>query len=83
MGVIVLNQGKYLNKRYLVGMTLIGIVALTLLMGCTGFALTCEDQSRQKLANCNTDCGEGVLSEFCKSSCTAEHNARLDDCAGK
>lgn len=65
------------------GIAMLGIVALVLLNGCTGFAFTCEDQSRQKLNTCNIDCGEGVLSELCKTKCTMENNDRLNQCAGK
>jgi hypothetical protein len=68
---------------YFVGIAMLGIVSLALLSGCTGFAFICEEQSRQQLGTCNTDCGEGILSELCKSKCTIEHNDRLDKCAGK
>lgn len=47
--------------------------------GCT-LALSCEDRSRQQLERCNTDCGEGLGAALCKSTCTSEHNARLEQC---
>ncbi len=68
------------QKKYLIGIALVGIIALALLNGCTGFAITCEDQSRQELSKCNIDCGEGILSEFCKTKCTQENNDRIDNC---
>jgi len=69
-----------MNKNYLIGIVMLGLIALVLLNGCTGVALTCEDQSRDKLNTCNIDCGEGVMSSVCKSSCTEAHNNRLAAC---
>ena len=69
-----------MDKKYLIGLVMLGLLALVLLNGCTGLGLTCEDQSRDKLSTCNIDCGEGVMSSVCKSSCTAAHNDRLDAC---
>ncbi len=70
------------KEKYLViGIVITGL-ATFFLSGCTSFAFVCEEQSRQQLSICNTDCGEGVLSELCKSKCTIEHNIRLDKCAG-
>jgi len=69
------------KKNYLIGIVMLGLIALALLNGCTSLAFTCEDQSREKLANCNIDCGEGVLSSICKSGCTEQHNNRLEACA--
>jgi hypothetical protein len=72
-----MNQEKYL----IIGV-IFAFVAVLLLSGCTSFAFICEEQSRQELNTCNIDCGEGILSEFCKTKCTIEHNARLDECVG-
>lgn len=55
------------------------VVVAVVLSGCTT-ALSCEDRSREQLARCNADCGEGVGSELCKTGCTNEHNQRLDQC---
>jgi hypothetical protein len=57
------------------------IVAIAVIIGYALITLTCENQSRQKLDQCNTDCGEGLLSELCKTGCTIEHNQRLGQCA--
>ena len=82
------------QKKYFMGMGLteisvfvgliiiVTIATLALLTGGTGFAFTCENQSRQKLDICNIDCGEGILSELCKTKCTIEHNERLGICKG-
>lgn len=56
------------------------VCLMVLLGGCTSVALTCEDQSRDQLSKCNTDCGEGIASEFCKTGCTIAHNDRLEQC---
>jgi len=69
------------EKNYLIGFVMLVLIALVLLNGCTNIAFTCEDQSREKLNDCNIDCGEGVLSSICKSSCTVQHNNRLEVCA--
>ena len=83
------------KKEYFMGLGIAGtgvllvvvifaaISVLSFLNGGTGFALTCVDQSRQQLSNCNTDCGEGILSEFCKSKCTSENSERIDKCKEK
>lgn len=69
------------RKELLVGLIVLAAAGMIVLSGCTSVALTCEDQSRQQLDRCNTDCGEGILNSVCKSGCTAEHNQRLDQCA--
>jgi len=77
------KEGIHLGqKKYAIGILLLGIVTLALLSGCTGFAFICEEQSRQKMATCNTDCGEGILSELCKTKCTIENNERINQCNG-
>jgi hypothetical protein len=77
-------MGMVMNKeKYLIGGIIIALIAMVFLSGCTSFAFTCEDQSREKLDTCNVDCGEGLLSELCKTNCTIEHNARLEQCEGK
>ncbi|MFA5763890.1 MAG: hypothetical protein WC915_03680 [archaeon] len=64
---------------------LIGIVLIVVIVGISFITNgdvfnICKEQSRQELNTCNIDCGEGVLSGFCKSECTSEHNARLEQC---
>jgi hypothetical protein len=69
------------RTQLLTGLFILAISGVLLLSGCTSVALTCEDQSRQQLDRCNTDCGEGLGSELCKTGCTSAHNDRLEQCA--
>ncbi|MFA6269075.1 MAG: hypothetical protein WCW13_04105 [archaeon] len=71
------------QPRYIIGIALLGLFVLALLNGCTSAVQICENESRQKLDTCNIDCGEGILSEFCKEKCTIEHKDRIDQCAQK
>lgn len=57
------------------------LIAVITLSGCTVPGFTCEDRSRQQLDRCNTDCGLGIGSELCKTRCTNEHTARLEQCS--
>jgi hypothetical protein len=77
------NKGdeKMKQKQVITGLIAVAILAIIVISGCTSIALTCEDQSRQKLDRCNADCGEGILSQVCKTGCTGEHNQRLEQCA--
>lgn len=68
-------------KKYSIALFALAVFSVLVLSGCTSIALTCEDKSREQLNRCNTDCGEGILSEFCKTGCTGEHNARLAACS--
>lgn len=72
-----------MQKKYLLGVILIGMIAFTMVMGCTSIPFFCEEQSRQELEKCNIDCGEGIFSSVCKTNCTIEHNNRMDECVGK
>jgi len=74
------DEKKMNQNKNFIGLIAIAIIGLVALSGCTSIALTCEDQSRQKLDTCNKDCGEGILSSVCKTSCTGEHNQRLEQC---
>lgn len=65
------------HAKIMIGML---VLASVVLAGCTASVGSCEDQSRTQLERCNTDCGEGIGAELCKTNCTAEHNSRLEQC---
>jgi hypothetical protein len=78
-----MGMGIVTTGVLLVLLIIVTISVLAFFTGGTGFAFICEEQSRQKLDTCNIDCGEGILSELCKTKCTIEHNERMDECVGK
>jgi hypothetical protein len=62
---------------------IVSIVGISFLTNGTDIFHICENQSREILNTCNTDCGEGILSSVCKTKCTIEHNERLEVCNEK
>ncbi|MBI4044986.1 MAG: hypothetical protein HY392_04730 [Candidatus Diapherotrites archaeon] len=68
------------NSGKLIAFLALLIAATVVLSGCSVPGFTCEDRSRQQLERCNTDCGEGIGAELCKTACTGEHAERLEQC---
>ena len=50
------------------------LLAVLLVSGCSNVNLTIGDPCKIEFDECNYECGEGWLSELCKTRCTIEYN---------